>query len=40
MKADYNCEYNVSESEVESMIEPAHDFIEAIESLVANHIES
>ena len=40
MKADYNCEYNVSKSEVESMIEPAHDFIEAIESLITNHIDS
>lgn len=37
MKADYNCEYNVSESDVESMIEPTHNFIETIESLIASH---
>lgn len=34
MKADYNCEYEVSKSDVESMLQPAHDFIKAIEKLI------
>ena len=34
MKADYNCEYDVSKSDVESMQQPAHDFIIAIEKLI------
>ena len=34
MKADYNCEYDVSESDVISMSEPARDFITNIERLV------
>ncbi len=37
MKADYNCEYSVSESDVESMVEPAHNFIETIDRLIASH---
>lgn len=27
MKADYNCEYDVSNSDVENMLQPAHDFL-------------
>lgn len=34
MKADYNCDYDVTQSDVESMVQPAHDFIAAIERLV------
>ncbi len=38
MKADYNCEYNVTASEVESMAGAARDFIETIEGLISNRI--
>lgn len=34
MKADYNCEYDVSKGDVESMLEPTRAFIEAIEHLI------
>lgn len=37
MKADYNCEYEVSKSDVESMQQPAHDFIKAIEKLISKN---
>ena len=33
-KADYNCNYDVSEDEVFTMIEPAKSFIKTIENLV------
>lgn len=33
-KADYNCNYDVSESEVSSMIKPAKTFVETIELLL------
>lgn len=36
MKADYNCEYDVSKEDVESMQQPAHDFLTEIERLIAN----
>ena len=36
MKADYNCEYDVSKEDVESMQQPAHDFLTEIEHLIAN----
>lgn len=35
MKADYNCEYDVSKEDVESMQQPAHDFLTEIERLIA-----
>lgn len=35
MKADYNCEYDVSKEDVESMQQPAHDFLTEIEHLIA-----
>ena len=35
MKADYNCEYDVSQLDVESMLQPAHDFLKAIEQLIS-----
>lgn len=35
MKADYNCEYDVSQNDVESMQKPAQDFINSIEQLIA-----
>lgn len=35
MKADYNCNYEVSQDEVESMIQPATSFIKAIENIVS-----
>ena len=35
MKADYNCEYDVSKEYVESMQQPAHDFLTEIERLIA-----
>lgn len=34
MKADYNCEYEVSMSDVESMLKPAQDFQNEIERLI------
>lgn len=34
MKADYNCEYEVSMSDVESMLKPALDFQNEIERLI------
>lgn len=36
MKADYNCAYDVTQDDVESMIQPACDFISAIEQIVQN----
>lgn len=35
MKADYNCNYDVTQDDVESMVRPAHDFIAAIEQIMA-----
>lgn len=35
MKADYNCEYDVTQADVESMVQPARDFLAAIEGLIA-----
>lgn len=37
MKADYNCEYDVSQFDVESMQQPAHGFLEAIEQLISDY---
>ena len=37
MKADYNCEYEVTQDEVESMSRPAHDFLLAIKGLINNY---
>ena len=37
MKADYNCEYEVTQDEVESMSRPAHDFLTAIAELIDNY---
>lgn len=34
MKADYNCEYDVSNSDVENMLQPAHDFLNSIIKLI------
>ncbi len=34
MKADYNCEYDVVKEDVESMSEPAHSFLSAIQELI------
>ena len=34
MKADYNCEYDVSNSDVENMQQPAHDFLNSIIKLI------
>lgn len=34
-KADYNCEYEVSKEDVESMIVPANEFIEAVQTLIS-----
>lgn len=34
MKADYNCDYDVTQADVESMIQPARDFLSAIENLI------
>ncbi len=34
MKADYNCEYDVSKEEVESMSESAHLFLTTIQELI------
>lgn len=36
MKADYNCDYDVTQTDVESMVQPAHDFLAAIEALIVN----
>lgn len=33
-KGDYNCLYSVSEEEVSTMQEPAHELIKVIESLI------
>lgn len=33
-KADYNCDYDVTQVDVESMIQPAHDFCNAIWQLI------
>lgn len=33
-KADYNCNYDVSEEEVSSMVEPARTFVSTIENLL------
>lgn len=35
-KADYNCDYDVSEKEVASMEKPAHDFIKKVKALIYN----
>lgn len=35
MKADYNCDYDVTQTDVESMIQPARNFLAAIERLLA-----
>lgn len=35
-KADYNCDYDVSKEEVESMAEPAHEFIKKVKALTDN----
>ncbi len=37
MKADYNCEYDVSKEEVESMSESAHLFLTTIQELINTH---
>lgn len=34
MKADYNCEYDVSRDDVEQMSAPTHAFVEAIEKII------
>lgn len=34
MKADYNCNYDVTQDDVGSMVRPAHDFVAAIEQTV------
>lgn len=34
-EADYNCEYDVSKDDFESMQQPAHDFLTKIERLIA-----
>ncbi|MED9897185.1 MAG: hypothetical protein UE783_03265, partial [Prevotella sp.] len=34
-EADYNCEYDVSKDDFESMQQPAHDFLTEIERLIA-----
>ena len=39
MKADYNCEYDVSQLDVESMLQPANDFLKAIEQLIFQKAE-
>lgn len=36
MKADYNCNYDVTQDDIESMIEPAGNFIAAIEGIVSS----
>ncbi len=33
-KADYNCAYDISKEEAETLKEPTHQFIEKIESLI------
>lgn len=33
MKADYNCDYDVTQEDVESMIAPAHKFCDAIKEM-------
>lgn len=38
MKADYNCEYDVSKIDVVSMSEPAHAFITTIEELILKQV--
>ena len=37
MKADYNCEYEVTKEEVESMSKPAHDFLTVIIELINSY---
>ena len=37
MKADYNCEYDVSNSDVENMLQPAHDFLNSIIKLITTN---
>ena len=39
MKADYNCEYDVTQKEVETMSEPAHNFLAAIKELMKQYKE-
>lgn len=34
MKADYNCNYDVAQDDVRSMIQPALDFVSAIEAII------
>lgn len=34
MKADYNCNYDVTQDDIESMIEPAAQFIAAVERII------
>ena len=33
-KADYNCFYDISKDEVQSLIDPTHDFVETVLNLV------
>lgn len=33
-KADYNCNYDVTQDEVETMVSPSHDFLSAIKALI------
>lgn len=40
MKADYNCEYDVSNSDVENMLQPAHDFLNSIIKLIKENNRS
>lgn len=35
MKSDYNCEYDVGEDDVASMIQPAHEFIATLARLLS-----
>ena len=37
MKGFYNCEYEVTKDEVESMSKPAHNFLTAITELIDNY---
>jgi len=38
MKADYNCEYDVTQEEVQSMSEPSERFVSTIEAYIAKHV--
>ena len=36
-KADYNCYYDISKDEVQSLSAPTHDFVETVLNLVKKH---